>query len=683
MKRRIPLTVSSTVIILLSYWVLNTLTSVVCDETLKAKIAESTEEECYLLTQSFANTVTAKNQMYNNQLIAYTAAPEIMSGEIEQIFDFLSSNQKLRPNDAEYVGWVDSDGNFISDIGAKTTVTDRDYYKAIIKDGLDTFVSSVAISKTTGNSIIHICRAVKNEGKTIGFITAIVNSKIFHKDIESLDFNSGEAVITSGKDRIATSCGDDDVFEILEAKQSVIRKNEYGYWTKLDQNGNKYFNTVADIDGTDWKLIFIIPSNAVLALGNRVAGIQVITGGLNGLLLIILVALILYLSLKPLKVVSRTIKAIASGNADLTKRIQIKQKNSNEITDVVEGFNEFAGKLQVIIKTMKNSKDNLSESGNQLHESTEETSSAINQIIGCISNAGTNINNQISSVEETASTINQISANITSLNKMVEDQVSTVTEASAAVEQMIGNINSVNRSVDLMTNSYASLSQKSNEGIQKQTKVNEMVKQVEVESKTLQDANVVIANIASQTNLLAMNAAIEAAHAGEAGKGFSVVADEIRKLSENSSKQSNMIGTQLKKITDTIISIVEASQDAQVSLTEVSNEIISTDTLVKEIHQAMQEQEAGSKQITEALKLMNDSTYEVNNASTEMSVGTKAILDEVQVLESNSQDLKNAMAEMSSGAQQIERAGTELNTLTANVATSIEEIGGQVDLFKV
>ena len=163
---------------------------------------------------------------------------------------------------------------------------------------------------------------------------------------------------------------------------------------------------------------------------------------LLSLLLILVSGFLLLRSLKPLQIVEGAISGIASGDADLTKRIEIN--SNNEIGYVVKGFNAFASKLQNIIGDVKSSKDELMVAGENLSGATQDTASSITQIIANIDSMKRQIDGQNQSVNQTAGAVNEIASNIESLERMIESQSSGVTQASAAVEEMIGNISSVN-----------------------------------------------------------------------------------------------------------------------------------------------------------------------------------------------------------------------------------------------
>ncbi|MCQ2241686.1 methyl-accepting chemotaxis protein [Treponema sp.] len=682
MSKRRSLAFKCTAIVILAYIAITVISSGILTKILKSKISTETEKNCYALTQSYSEAIAAKISQICGQLTGYTVSEVIASGDPDEILPWFLDNRSLRPADCDYIAYVNREGQMYAESGSITNVKDTDFYNAIFKKKFREYASTSITSAISGKTSIFICKAVLENGAAQGFIANSVNAGIIQDAFEKFDLYDGKAVITCGEEFITSADNRKDGYEILKQENTVIAESDYGNWIKLDETGEEYFVTSQKIQGSNWVLNFIVSSSSITSLGNTIAITQIETSIILVILLSIIIMLIISSSLKPLKIVSRSINEIASGSADLTKRIEMKGSHLDEVGQVVDGFNMFSEKLQSIIAAIKDSKEKLSGTGRKLIDSTNDTSIAIDKVIANIDNVGHSIEGQSQSVDETSETINQISENIQALSQLVEGQVSSVAQASSSVEEMIGNINSVNKTVESMSNAFAVLNKNSADSISKQTIAYNMIKEVEDESQILLQANEVISAIAEQTNLLAMNAAIEAAHAGDSGKGFSVVADEIRKLSESSAEQTETIGKQLEKITNTITAVVNTSQEAQIALSSVSDGLANTNSLVQEITQAMMEQEVGSKQIIEALKVMNDSTSDVSSASVVMNNETKKIYEGVNSLKENSNTMKEAMVDMSSGVRLINEAGNELHSLSDLVNASIMDIGIQVDKFK-
>ena len=398
---------------------------------------------------------------------------------------------------------------------------------------------------------------------------------------------------------------------------------------------------------------------------------------------VMLLSLLLSLNkfLRPLLEVTKSVTELASDSADLTRKIQVK--NKDEIGEVVKGFNLFTDKLRQIIVDIKNSQETLDVVSVDMSHSATDTSEIMKEISSSIDQLHTQLGDQACTVAETVFEVSEVSNNIASLDDLITVQVNEVTQASTTVEEMVSNIASVNRIVDNMAYSFNNLESNVRNGSEKQILVNDKIIKIQDESEMLEEANTVIQGIAEQTNLLAMNAAIEAAHAGEAGKGFSVVADEIRKLSEDSSEQSTKIGEQLTKIRESIASVTLASGESLESFNKLSGMIAETDALVRQIKESMNEQTAGSKQINESLQTLNDNTRNVRTSSNVMTESNKKVMDKIHILEAVTEQMANNMNGVAEDSQKIADAGKLLSDNSRNVRNSVSKISAQIKQFKV
>ena len=675
-------------------FIFNALQLVVTVWTVRTGIIADDTEDYGNMAAAHALAVGNRINGYFTELNMYVYNDTIKTGDTELIAQWLVDNADTRDEAFDYILYADSQGDAWTDIGTTTNVSDRSYFIDVMRNGKDRAIDNPAKSRTTGKSVVHVARPVQDEGSTIGVIVGVFDTDRITAEIAEIQIgDEGFAMAVSGdgymishrntdyimSKNFITELGEENQ-DLADAIADMAEGNTDSVWVK-SLDGEEEFITYTAVPYTEWGLGIVIPEAQMLALISRIqtTGIMITVVALA--CAIVSTFVLVSALIQPLKTLDNAITDIASGDADLTRRIEIKSEN--EIGFVVKGFNHFIENLQGIVTGLKSSKDALGEAGDNMSSSTKQAAVAINEVLSNIKSVHTQINSQNTSVAESSTAINQIAANISSLDKLIENQTSGVSEASAAVEQMMGNIASVNNSVDKMASSFRELSEDAQMGFSKQQDVNEKIRQIEQQSAMLQEANAAISAIASQTNLLAMNAAIEAAHAGEAGKGFSVVADEIRKLSETSTSQSKTIGEQLTEIKEAIVTVVDASQESSAAFESVSKKIDATDQIVLQIKSAMEEQAEGSKQINEALHSMNDTTVEVRSASQEMLQGSQSILGVIEKLQKSALVMTETMNDMDKGARDIDETRASLEEISGKVKGSISQIGEQIDQFKV
>ena len=663
---------------------------VITSRVIKSQTTESYYEMAHEIVNGRADEINKWIEVYKNDLKVYSNADVVKTGDPEQVIEWLHNHQQLRNPDYDYMFFCDAEGTSYRDtglVGGKGALTERDYYKAMMKEGKEIFVGNVVLSKTSGQYVMPIARAAKDaNGKAFGFFVGMLGINQLKAEVEQFQIGeTGYFLLTDINGQIVAHRNPDYVLQqietIPEVANLVYSGNGKDSYAELELDGQRCVSFVAPVADTGYSIGYIVSLAQVHTATTRTQRVVLIVGIIVAIILAVFFFLALSRVLDRLKKINKLIRELSSGDADLTVRLQVH--NADEIGELVIGVNMFLEKFHQIMTNIKQSEVELNDAGGVLANEIENTTSTVSNMSGNIKVVNNQVSNQSVVVGNSTNAISEISQNIEYLDSMIQGQASTVVEASAAVEEMIGNINSVDKSVIKMVEEFTVLELDTKNGIEQNSSVNELIQKISEQSVSMVDANTTIQSIAEQTNLLAMNAAIEAAHAGEAGKGFSVVADEIRKLAETSAEQSNKIGEELSKIQSGIQQVVNASSESEKSFQSVSERINLTSELITQIRGAMEEQQSGSQQILEALQAMNESTSKVRDAGNEMTRSGESIKGDVTELRNSMDSINSAVTDITEGTHYVNESTGNLREISGKLRAAIKKISDDVDLFKV
>lgn len=330
-----------------------------------------------------------------------------------------------------------------------------------------------------------------------------------------------------------------------------------------------------------------------------------------------MVILLLKTVVKPINDIKHAMTQIASGDGDLSQRIDIKTQD--EIGQLAAGFNQFVSKIQTTVSQVV-------ESSNTLRREMDQLNSLTATIVD-----STTLQQRDS--EAVAAAVNEMQ--VTSRN--VSDSATQAALASQTANQELVNTN------EILEQTVGAIRDLAGEIESASTVINTLDNDVSNIASVLD----VIRGIAEQTNLLALNAAIEAARAGEQGRGFAVVADEVRSLASRTQQSTGEIQSMIEKLQAGAEKAVEVMHGSKVGSEEtIQSAGLATESLAE---------------ILNAISRMNEMNTHIATAANQQSSVSDEISNNVQGIADSSTSIvgvvnqaQRSLAMLSEQTQQLD-----------------------------
>ncbi|RAR66692.1 methyl-accepting chemotaxis sensory transducer with TarH sensor [Paraburkholderia unamae] len=260
-----------------------------------------------------------------------------------------------------------------------------------------------------------------------------------------------------------------------------------------------------------------------------------------------------------------------------------------------------------------------------------DSNNEIGRLFGGIKRMQESLVTLVSAVNTGASSIDvgarEIAMGNTDLSQRTEQQAASLQETASSMEQLTGTVRQNAENARQASQLAVNASDIATRGGEVVGEVVSTMQDIAVSSAKVVDIISVIEGIAFQTNILALNAAVEAARAGEQGRGFAVVAGEVRSLAQRSASAAKEIKELINDSAQKVQSGSQLVGRAGTTMEDILQAVRRVTDIMGEISAASEEQSGGIEQVNRAVTQM-DTVTQQNAALVEQAAAAAASLEE-------------------------------------------------------